>query len=53
VQHPLCRAIFQYRSAGNVIGQRRAATWPKLPAVVNFSSKAKQDVLLVPGQRQT
>ena len=26
----LCRAIFQYRSAGNVIGQRRAATWPKL-----------------------
>ena len=25
----LCRAIFQYRSAGDVIGQRRAATWPE------------------------
>ena len=36
----LCRAIFQYRSDGNVIGQRRAATWPKL--VLRSISQAKR-----------
>ncbi len=49
----LCRAIFQYRSAGNVIGQRPGRDLAQAPAAVNFSSKAEQDVLLVPGQRQT
>ena len=46
----LYRAIFQYRSAGNVIGQRR----PRLAkAAARVNSQAKQGALLLPGQRQT
>ena len=46
----LCRAIFQYRSAADVIGQPRPSP---SSGGVDFSSKAEQGALLVPGQRQT
>ena len=47
-------SVRRYSStAADVIGQRQPRPSPKLAGRVNFSSKAEQDVLLVPGQRQT
>ena len=49
-------SVGRYSSTAVPVMCHRAAAGRDLaqaPAVVNFSSKAEQDVLLVPGQRQT